>query len=727
MNDSLTDNNTTADASDLHDLVDPPVREALRRSSIHVETLTHDLKEKAQEAEALKGALNFEIVKYKQVVEREETLKAEKAAIGARLEAMSAGGGRAEEVAQLTSPKHADSDHQTTAINKILSQYGFSPLDSTSNLTDKLSEILQESKQRGLAIQNLRDNVNKSHNESFTAEKTSVGLNAMIERLEREKEILKAEKEKSDNTLSAFKKKAATEIRKLKSDKENLTIKLQQSSNRVKAKESVIDKLTSKLDSTSQKEKQNLEYSKTVFSSLQNRGPRLGSQSDTKALEVIGMYEANKGKMDDEMHALRSEVRELNEALRVKENNMITREIGGVMDNAGESVNRLKGRVEEVEGRNRELEGRRSGLERKLTKMENKQVDVKERLRVTRDENTNLLLELQSRPTVKQYKSAERRIDELERKLYAAVEAAQESNDVKELKRHMNTKTLIEQDKANHRLRLERLDAIPREISKEILKQTCRELDISDATLIAPCIRKMSKAMLLLPRLENFINDVCGFVFKHSTDKENKKGSKVNRRTMEDVMPVLKNWEKQLNEHGKSSEFKAIIMSELCRRSVVPKKTGLFNRAGNDTDYPGLTADMSEEQALRAIRDLVELEKSVMAREDLYRNAEEVVSKNPDLFVNRVVLHFRYLFGVKHMEGVFPKMNEVYLFVNEMNAFIRELRSMFGIKSSMPTASVVKMMLEVASELEKTNQLAAMGAGGEVGEEEEELENYVVM
>lgn len=192
-------------------------------------------------------------------------------------------------------------------------------------------------------------------------------------------------------------------------------------------------------------------------------------------------------------------------------------------------------------------------------------------------------------------------------------------------------------------------------------------------------------------------------------------------------MPVLKNWEKQLNEHGKSSEFKAIIMSELCRRSVVPKKTGLFNRAGNDTDYPGLTADMSEEQALRAIRDLVELEKSVMAREDLYRNAEEVVSKNPDLFVNRVVLHFRYLFGVKHMEGVFPKMNEVYLFVNEMNAFIRELRSMFGIKSSMPTASVVKMMLEVASELEKTNQLAAMGAGEEVGEEEEELENYVVM
>ena len=531
---------------------------------------------------------------------------------------------------------------------------------------------------------------------------------------------------KVDSTLSAFKKKAATEIRKLKNEKESLNVKLLQEAQRVKAKESVIDKLTAKLDTTSQKEKANMEYSKTVFKGLQNRVPRAGSHSDAKALEVIGLYEANKEKMDEEMLALRSEVRSLNEALRQKENRIISREFEGAMDNVGESVSRMKSKVEEVEGRNRELEGRREGVERKLTKMENKIVDVKERLRVTRDENTNLLLELQSRPTVKQYKSAERRIDELERKLYAAVEAAQESSDVKELKRHMNTKTLIEQDKANHRLRLERLDAIPREISKEILKQTCRELDISDATLIAPCIRKMSKAMLLLPRLENFINDVCSFVFKHSSDKENKKGSKskVNRRTMEDVMPVLKNWEKQLSSLGKSSEFKAIIMSELCRRSVVPKKSGLFNRSGNDTDYPGMTADMSDEQALRAVRDLVELEKSVMAREDLYRNAEEVVQKNPDLFVNRVVLHFRYLFGVKHMEGVFPKMNEVYLFVNEMNAFVRELRSMFGVKSSLPTASVCKVVLEVVSELEKKKILEQVG--GE-GEEEEELENYVVM
>ena len=75
------------------------------------------------------------------------------------------------------------------------------------------------------------------------------------------------------------------------------------------------------------------------------------------------------------------------------------------------------------------------------------------------------------------------------------------------------------------------------------------------------------------------------------------------------------------------------------------------------------------------------------------------------------------------MEGVFPKMNEVYLFANEMNAFLRELRAMFGINGSTPSAGVVKAMLEVASDLQKAGQLRAVGVGGmEGGEKEEEEE-----
>jgi len=199
---------------------------------------------------------------------------------------------------------------------------------------------------------------------------------------------------------------------------------------------------------------------------------------------------------------------------------------------------------------------------------------------------------------------------------------------------------------------------------------------------------------------------------------------------MEDVMPILRMWEKQLGGYGASQEFRTIVMGELCRRSVVPEDPGKKKGGGilgGAFGFPGATPDMTEEQALRALRDLVELEKAVMAREDLYQNAEAVVEANPDLFVNRVVLHFRYLFGIKSMEGVFPKMNEVYLFANEMNSFVRELRGILGIKQSLPSATVTKMMLEIASELEKSKQLEAYGVKGSGGEDEEEVyENYVV-
>jgi hypothetical protein len=200
---------------------------------------------------------------------------------------------------------------------------------------------------------------------------------------------------------------------------------------------------------------------------------------------------------------------------------------------------------------------------------------------------------------------------------------------------------------------------------------------------------------------------------------------------MEDVIPVLKRWEQQLNSLGKNQEFKAIVMGELCRRSVVPSDIRRKdNKASIESRVPGMTAEMSDEQALRAIRDLVELEKTLMAREDLYQNAESVVQQNPDLFVNRVVLHFRYLFGVKHMEGVFPKMNEIYLFANEMNAFVRELRAILAVNRNVPTASVVKSVLEMASELQAQRNVRNPGfdpstAHGD--DDEEEQENYVVM
>jgi hypothetical protein len=638
---------------------------------------------------------------------------------------------------------HGSSTSATSAIhnlNKLLGLHGFSSVSSMEDVVSVLGTVLQSHSNRGVMLEKAAASSSSNALNSSIASAASNASNDETAQ-QRKLTLLKNENALLKEEMDALKRKCATSIRTLKTTISSLNTKLQttvsQCEVKIRTKDTLLDKLQSKLVGYDKKKTVDDVTVSNIFKSVNGRSYRKNSTSDQAAYKIIGMYEEHKERIEDEVEQLRNEVKSLNGMLKEKENRVIRDTTQNISDRASQEA---ESRYAKEQEQHREIEKfklQQESFAKKFAKLESKLSDVRDQLKLAQDENTNLLLEVNSRPTVKQQRASERRIDDLERKLYAAVEAATTAGDVRELRKHAGTKSLIDTDKINHRLRLERLDSIPREISKEILKECCRELSVSDVTLIAPSIKKMSKAMLLLPRLEAFINEVCSFVFKGGSN--NKGGGK---RSMEEVMPVLRQWDASRNQAGKSMEFRAIVVGELCRRSVVKSDNNVGGKGGggkSDSNYPGMTSEISDEQALRAIRDLVELEKLMLNREDLYQNAESVVQANPDLFVNRVVLHFRYLFGVKQMEGVFPKMNEVYLFVNEMNAFIRELRGMFGMSKS-NTATVVKAMLEVASELHKSNQLqhyskgrigkgAREGGDGDEGDEdgEEQLENYVVM
>lgn len=75
------------------------------------------------------------------------------------------------------------------------------------------------------------------------------------------------------------------------------------------------------------------------------------------------------------------------------------------------------------------------------------------------------------------------------------------------------------------------------------------------------------------------------------------------------------------------------------------------------------------------VADLVALESQLLARTQSYEAAEHALALDPDLLNNRIVLHFQYLFQVRKLEGVFPKMNELYVFCSEVQSVLRALRS----------------------------------------------------
>ena len=64
----------------------------------------------------------------------------------------------------------------------------------------------------------------------------------------------------------------------------------------------------------------------------------------------------------------------------------------------------------------------------------------------------------------------------------------------------------------------------------------------------------------------------------------------------------------------------------------------------------------------------------------------------PDAIVSKIVKHFQLLFDVRGVEGVLPRMNEVYLLMNESVHFLRALRSVVGLEeNSSPQALMARV------------------------------------
>ena len=181
--------------------------------------------------------------------------------------------------------------------------------------------------------------------------------------------LLSNENDKLRKQIDTLKKKATTEIRKLKVTAEGVKSKLQQASHTIKAKETIIERLTDKLNLEADKERRSLEHSQSVFKTLNSRTARKGSPADSKALEVIGMYEAHKDRMDDEMMQLRGEVRALSDALKDKENGVVKKgmeEYGTAVD---ETMERMTERFKEQEKENRMLANKEQSFAKKLAKV----------------------------------------------------------------------------------------------------------------------------------------------------------------------------------------------------------------------------------------------------------------------------------------------------------------------------------------------------------------------
>ena len=91
------------------------------------------------------------------------------------------------------------------------------------------------------------------------------------------------------------------------------------------------------------------------------------------------------------------------------------------------------------------------------------------------------------------------------------------------------------------------------------------------------------------------------------------------------------------------------------------------------------------------------------------------------MLMNRIVQHFQYLFDVKTIQGVLPKLNATYLFVKEMNTYLSAIRQELALDPSTSATRCLEALVEMLPKKTKAGQEPAKGTTA-TGEKD----NYVV-
>jgi len=223
---------------------------------------------------------------------------------------------------------------------------------------------------------------------------------------------------------------------------------------------------------------------------------------------------------------------------------------------------------------------------------------------------------------------------------------------------------------------------------EKALSEICRLLQVQELAQVVPAVARMGEAMAAIPLLETFVKNVCGFLARsmlpngqHLSPEE-----ALRRMPMADAMDALRDWAKEMQDIRQLQRLRSRLGTILCNRDgkgTFPRK----DDAGGVEDRKESMPD--DETLLGEVAALIALEHDVSASRHGKEQVEGYLAARPDILVNRVVQHFQQLFQVKSLEGLFPKMNELYLFTSEMAVFTRVLKSMLRLAPTCPNNTLL--------------------------------------
>jgi hypothetical protein len=635
-------------------------------------------------------------------------------------------------------------------VNKIMQDSGFTPIHLTKHdidSTKKMSVYVVDAWAQSLlgAITEMKDRI-ESHkltinSTNFSQRKNEVSNDALEQRVrDLQEKLLDCERKLKTSELNAAKiseksygktslaNKGNTESKRMI---KNLEEKVRESERRVRQRDMENERLKDKLRIVVEKERETAKRQKETLTSLKSGGGGLdtsftstssvGSKSSSatsisRSRDVLEALESQRDELEKRNTELDSQVIELASALKDALNGKNRDSLNVSKSGAGASFTHVQeegldelertstaqAMYDKIKDQSRIIDK----LNHRLDSYKNAALESAQQEKSLRAHNDelheeleNTRLEMDNRPTPKAWSEKQKELREVENKFHDLVMMRGEAAELEAWRKHMSVSDRIKIDKRNHELGLWVLDSLPKAMTKEILQTVCRELDVSDIGEIAPCLAKLKAVVKAVPRMERFISQICDYLFERDRKIAELNGRGFagrSRPSMEDVMPVLTRWWSELQQLDALGNFQDKVLAELHRREQMLAKQPIST---DDADFgPGLRFRWSENEINKAygiIRGCIDFEAEVLKHKKSFGVAEDFLRDQPELLINRQIAHIQYLFNISTIEGIYPRMNQVYLFHEQMTNFLNTSRQALDMKSA-TDASIISELQRIA-------------------------------
>eukprot|EP00887_Chlorella_sp_A99_P002320 scaffold10.g2320.t1 len=253
--------------------------------------------------------------------------------------------------------------------------------------------------------------------------------------------------------------------------------------------------------------------------------------------------------------------------------------------------------------------------------------------------------------------------------------------------RERSTREAMRRDRGLRHLGLQAAADLPKPVLVETLQDACLLLECGDPLALCAAIAPVQDLAALVPRMESWIGDVCGAVFR---DGAAHVPEALRQDSPADVPAILRHW---LGELGALLEARATLRA-LCR--------ALAGRRGAAPGAPPPTPA----QAVPLVVQLVELESAALHSAEVIAAAEAALAADPAPLLHRIVRHFQELFGCPELGGVLPAMSRLAAAHAEAQAFLASLRTALGLPPGATLETCANMLQRLVED--KKELLLAM-------------------